>query len=446
MLYKRCYTLSNTFMPCVSLCVLLLAAAWVSAADIKGVRVWRAPDHTRVVFDMAASVEHTVMTLSNPDRIVIDVPRSTFKASLTSLDLGTTPIQRIRTGVRNGKDLRFVLDLQNKVKPRSFVLKASDKAPDRLVLDLYDIQSAPKTTTAEDAAPHGKRDIIVAIDAGHGGEDPGALGPYKLKEKDIVLSISRELKRQLEAIPGYKAILIRDGDYYVGLGKRRTLARKSKADMFVSIHADAFNNPQASGSSVYALSRKGATSASAKFLAQSENSSDLIGGVSLSDKDDVLAGVLFDLSMTATLDSSLNVGKNVLGNMSYINKLHKKQVEQAGFAVLKSPDVPSILIETGFISNPAEAKRLASKSYQRKMASAIADGISKFFYDTAPAGTLVAVNKLKGNTKQTHVIASGDTLSDIAKRYKVSVAHIRNSNNLRSNKIRIGQKLSIPAT
>ena len=445
MVYKYCYTLPYTFFQYALLCVLWLFSATTFAADINGVRVWRAPDHTRVVFDLSASVAHTVMTLNNPDRIVIDVPVSAFKASLNDLDLSKTPIQRIRTGVRNGKDLRFVLDLQANVQPRSFVLKASDKASDRLVLDLYDVGSKPRASVAKAEVPHGKRDIIIAIDAGHGGEDPGALGAHKLQEKDVVLAIARELKRQLDRIPGYKPVMIRDGDYYVGLGKRRSLAREKHADMFVSIHADAFHSPKASGSSVYALSQSGATSASAKFLAQSENSSDVIGGVSLSDKDDVLAGVLFDLSMTATLDSSLNVGKRILGNMGGVNKLHKKQVEQAGFAVLKSPDVPSILIETGFISNPAEAKRLANKRHQRKMASAIADGIGQFFYDTAPEGTLVAANKQRRKQKQTHVIARGDTLSEIAQRYQVSVAHIRDSNNLRSSSIKIGQKLTIPA-
>lgn len=441
MVHKHC----NTVVLFVCLGVISLFGSVAAAADINGVRVWRAPDHTRVVFDLSAAVDHTVMTLNNPERIVIDVPGSRFKAALDGIDFDNTPIQRMRTGVRHGKDVRLVLDLHTGVKPRSFILKASDKAADRLVLDLYDLAQHAEPTVAKVEVPHGQRDIIVAIDAGHGGEDPGAIGAHKLQEKHVVLAIARELQRQLAAVPGYRPVLIRDGDYYIGLGKRRALAREHRADMFVSIHADAFHSPQASGSSVYALSQSGATSASAKFLAQSENSSDVIGGVSLSDKDDVLAGVLFDLSMTATLDSSLNVGKQVLGNMSGVNKLHKHHVEQAGFAVLKSPDVPSILVETGFISNPAEAKRLANKSYQRKMAGAIASGIQQFFYDTAPEGTLIAANKRRSHESRTHVIARGDTLSEIAERYQVSVAHIRNSNNLRSNHIKIGQKLTIPA-
>lgn len=416
------------------------------SADINGVRVWRAPDHTRVVLDLTAPVEHSVLTLNNPERIVIDIEDSRFKGTLDSLELGKTPVERIRTGVRNKKDLRLVLDLQNTVKPRSFVLKANGKAGDRLVLDLYDIDTSTRPGVPKVSVPDGKRDIIIAIDAGHGGEDPGALGPYKLKEKNVVLAIAKALEKQIAAKAGYKPVLVRTGDYYVGLYKRRDIARKHKADLFISIHADAFTSPKAKGSSVYALSQRGATSASARFLAQSENSSDAIGGVSLADKDDVLASVLFDLSMTATLDSSLNVGKHVLSNMGGINKLHKSHVEQAGFAVLKSPDVPSILVETGFISNPAEAKNLSNKSYQRKMAKAIARGVFTFFEASPPEGTLLAKLQKKRRKSQVYTIARGDTLSEIAERYSISLGALRTENNLKNNTIRIGQKLTIPAS
>lgn len=412
------------------------------AADVKGVRVWRAPDHTRVVLDLSSPASHELMTLKNPERIVIDIPASQFKASLASLDLSKTPIKKIRTGVRHGKDLRLVMDLSDAVKPRSFLLKKSSKASDRLVFDLYDQNSAAQKTVAK-TVPKGKRDIIVAIDAGHGGEDPGALGPGKLKEKNVVMAIAKELEWRLKQMPGYQPVLIRTGDYYIGLAKRRQLAREKNADFFVSIHADAFTSPQAHGSSVYALSQRGATSATAKFLAQSENDADMIGGVSLTDKDDILAGVLFDLSMTATLDNSLSIGKHVLKQMGGVNRLHKKHVEQAAFAVLKSPDVPSILVETGFISNPREAKNLASKNYQRKMAKAISTGIDRYFREHPPEGTLLAV-QARAKTKS-YTIARGDTLSGIAQQFSVSVVSLRKVNNLRSNTIRVGQVLTIPA-
>lgn len=420
----------------------ILLSGLVSAADVNGVRLWRAPDHTRLVLDLSGPAEHKLMMLKNPERIVIDIPSSRLKASVSDLDLSKTPIDGIRTGVHNQRDLRIVLDMSALVKPRSFLLKRSEKAADRLVFDLYDNKPNSRPVAAK-TLPNGKRDIIIAIDAGHGGEDPGALGPGKLREKNVVLAIAKELQWRLKSIPGYNPVLVRTGDYYIGLAKRRDIAREKNADFFVSIHADAFTSPKASGSSVYALSQRGATSASAKFLAQTENNSDVIGGVSLTDKDDILAGVLFDLSMTASLNSSLNIGKYVLNEMGAVNKLHKRHVEQASFAVLKSPDVPSILVETGFISNPTEAKNLSSKNHQRKVARAIANGIEQYFKTYPIEGTLIA-SKLKGKGRS-YTISRGDTLSGIAQQYRVSVSALRKANNLKNNNIRIGQVLTIPA-
>ncbi|WP_235898741.1 N-acetylmuramoyl-L-alanine amidase [Parahaliea maris] len=419
--------------------------AW--GTEVHDVRLWRAPDHTRVVFDLTGPAEHRLITLENPSRIVLDISDVSLKASLASLKLDKTPIGTIRSGIREGDDLRVVFDMSEEVKPRSFALKANQQAGDRLVLDLYDLQAASQSEpqpVRKQVDANGRRDLIVAIDAGHGGEDPGALGPNRLREKDVVLAISKELFRLFEQDSGFKPTLIRSGDYYVSLKGRRDLARQRQADLFVSIHADAFTKPQANGASVYALSTKGATSTAAGYLAQRENAADLVGGVSLSDKDDVLAGVLADLSMTSTLDTSLKMGGRVLSRMDTIARLHKRSVEQAGFAVLKSPDIPSILVETGFISNPSEARRLNTRSYQKQMASAIHSGIRDWFSQHPPAGTLLAWQKQQG--AQQYTIARGDTLSGIAQRFNVSVTDLKSANGMSGTRIMVGQTLKIPTS
>jgi N-acetylmuramoyl-L-alanine amidase len=409
------------------------------------VRLWRAPDHTRVVFDLTGPAEHKIFVLQNPTRIVLDVQDTRLKTNLSDLTLTDTPIRQVRSAARDGDDLRIVMDMSASVDPRSFSLKANQQAGDRLVVDLYDkTATAVKPAVKKTATQDSKRNIIIAIDAGHGGEDPGALGPGRRREKDVVLAIAREVNALFKADVGFTPTLIRSGDYYVSLKGRRDLARKRQADLFVSIHADAFKRKEANGASVYALSTRGATSTAARYLAQRENAADLVGGVSLSDKDDMLAGVLADLSMTSTLDTSLQVGAQVLRNVDNVARLHKKNVEQAGFAVLKSPDIPSILVETGFISNPTEAKRLATSSYQKKMARAIHSGIKSYLLAHPPSGTLVAWNKAQGGTEYT--IARGDTLSGIAQRFNVSLSTLKSTNGISGSTIRIGQKLTIPAT
>ncbi|MEM6581105.1 MAG: N-acetylmuramoyl-L-alanine amidase [Pseudomonadota bacterium] len=422
----------------------MLAANQLWSADVHDVRLWRAPDHTRVVLDLTAPAEHNLIVLDKPDRIVIDVEDTALKTSIADLKLDGTPIALIRTGIREGDDLRVVLELSTTVNPRSFFLKANDQAGDRLVLDLYDKAPQKKAVVKKTARHSDKRDIIIAIDAGHGGEDPGAIGPNRQREKDVVLAIAKELEKLLKADKGFRPTMIRTGDYYVSLRGRRDLARKRQADLFVSIHADAFRRKEAFGASVYALSRKGATSTTAQYLAQRENASDLVGGVTLKDKDDVLAGVLADLSMTSTLDNSLKVGSKVLGNMDKIAKLHKRNVEQAGFAVLKSPDIPSILVETGFISNPGESKKLATRSYQQKMARAIHAGIRQWFLAHPPSGTLIAWQRQQQG--QQYVIARGDTLSGIAQRFNVPLSDLKIHNGISGEKILVGQTLRIPTT
>lgn len=415
----------------------------MATTEVHGMRLSQASEYTRLVLDLSGPVRHNIIALQNPSRLVIDIPDARLLASLSADALENTGIRHIRSGVRDGNDLRIVLDMQSDAQPRSFLLGREGNKKDRLVIDLYGEPSAPVKSTVS-SAPQ-RRDIVIAIDAGHGGRDPGALGPRRLREKDVVLGIARQLEAKLKSVGGYRPVMVRTGDQFISLENRRKIARNKRADLFVSIHADAFSSPKAHGSSVFALSQRGATSTTARFLAASENKADQIGGVPLKDKDDVLAAVLFDLSMTANLDASLSAGDYVLQSMGRVSRLHKPRVEQANFAVLRSPDIPSILIETGFISNPQEARRLGTKAYQGKVAGAIYKGLINYFESNPPDGTLVAWRQSSGKGRQ-YVVASGDTLSEIAQRYKVSLGDLRRSNGLTGNNIRIGQKLQIPTS
>ncbi len=435
----------------------VVSAAALSAAEVKNVRLWIAPDNARLVFDLSGAVDHKLFTLANPDRIVLDIGSTTIAAQLAGLDLAGSPLTRLRSGARNGKDLRIVLDLNEAVKPKSFELLPNDQYGHRLVVDLYrkETQSeATKTALPVADNPDTLRPVVIAIDAGHGGEDPGAIGPGRVQEKTVVLGVARELKALLDKEPGFKPQLTRDGDYYISLRNRTQRARQYNADMFVSIHADGFNDSRARGASVWVLSPRGASSEMGRWLAKRENSADLIGGVgsvSLEDKDDVLAKVLLDMSMTASLSDSQQIAQSVHRNMSRFAHMHKPKVEQAGFVVLKSPDIPSILVETGFITNPEEARKLKSAAYQKKMAQAIFAGIKAHFSAKPPALTYLAWQKNGGKRagagKQQYKVVSGDTLSVIASRNGVSLAALRKANGLKNaDHIRVGQLLSIPAS
>ena len=316
---------------------LLLAAVLIAppalTATVEDIRVWRAPDHTRLVLDVSEPLKYSTLELDNPERIVVDMINTTLKSS-TDVALTNTPIKAIRTGVRAGRNLRLVLDLTEQVRLEVFTLSATEVSGDRLVIDLFDLEPKPRIIASQPDNDV-KLDIVVAIDAGHGGEDPGALGPGNIQEKKVVFAIAQELRQLFANTPGFRPVMIRTGDYYVSLAGRRKLAREAQADIFISIHADAFTNPQANGASVFALSLRGASSTTAQYLAQRENAADLVGGVTIAGKDDVLASVLTDLSMTSTLDRSMQVGSSVLGEMKNVARLHKPKVEQAGFAVLK---------------------------------------------------------------------------------------------------------------
>lgn len=459
------------FAAVMSLLFIMMAAVAEPRVNVHDVRLWRAPDSTRVVFDLDNAVTHSLQTLENPHRIVLDIANTSIATNLNKLPLQGTPITALRTSLQANGDLRVVLDLSTAVRAKSFFLKKNAPMDDRLVLDLIDIietkekeaddiasllKAQTKAVKAQIAQPtkvseppsipstH-RRDLIVAIDAGHGGEDPGAIGPNRIREKDVVMQISQKVFNNFSRQKGYKPVLVRRGDYYVGLTQRRDIAQKANADIFVSIHADAFTRSSANGSSVYALSSSGATSASAQFLADKENQSDLMGGVSLDDKDAVLSSVLVDLSMTYKMESSLEVGAGVLRKMGNISRLHSTKVEQAAFAVLKTLDIPSILVETGFISNHAEAKKLSSSAYQQKMADAIYDGVHEYFLRKAPEDTYIAWLRTQKPVESFHVVAKGETLSEISRRYAISMQTLLAYNALPTSNIRIGQKLKIPS-
>ncbi|XXD72701.1 N-acetylmuramoyl-L-alanine amidase [Pseudomonas sp. D2-30] len=454
----------------VGLLLTALAVDAVAETKVNSVRLWRAPDNTRLVFDLTGPVQHSVFTLTAPDRLVIDINGASLGAPL-NVPTANTPITAMRSAQRTPTDLRVVVDLKQAVTPKSFTLAPNAQYGNRLVVDLFDnpadaaptpppptkvatVPAVPVTPTEPaiklPPAPAGKRDIIVVIDAGHGGEDPGASGSRGQREKDVVLSIARELQRQVNGMKGFRAELTRTGDYFIPLRGRTEIARKKGADLFVSIHADAAPSKAAFGASVFALSDRGATSETARWLADSENRSDLIGGagnVSLDDKDRMLAGVLLDLSMTASLTSSLNVGQKVLSNIGRVTPLHKQRVEQAGFMVLKSPDIPSILVETGFISNANEASKLSSSSHQQALARSISSGVRQFFQQNPPPGTYIAWLRDSGKIAQgprDHRVNPGETLAMIAVRYQVSPATLRSANNLQSDELKIGQTLTIP--
>ncbi len=401
-------------------------------------RLWAAPDHTRVVFDTSGPIEHTLFSLNDPERLVVDVPAVRTGASLQAQGKAVGLVKGIRTAQQDTGDLRIVLDLERLTKPRSFTLKPGGQHGHRLVIDLYETEASQKATVKKSVAEKTTRlrDLVIAIDAGHGGDDPGAIGPGRTREKDVVLSIAKRLAALVEQEPGMRPVLVRQGDYYIGLRKRINIARKHGADLFVSVHADGFRDRRVKGSSVFVLSRRGASSEMARWLAEKENAADLAGGVRLDDKDDLLAEVLLDLSQTATIEASVEVAGNMLGELKHLGKTHKSSVQQAGFVVLKSPDIPSVLVETAFISNPSEERKLRDRRHQEALARAMLRGIKGYFASHAPPGTHLAARE--------HVIEVGDTLGHLAQRYDVSLNRLKGYNGLKTDRLRVGDTLRIP--
>jgi N-acetylmuramoyl-L-alanine amidase len=424
--------------------LLLLCAAFAQAATVESIRVWAESGRTRVVLDLSGPVQHNIFTLRGPDRLVVDLEDSQLTDALAAPPDGLGAVTAIRTGRRADGDLRVVLDLNATVRSRSFTAGPNGRYGDRLVIDLHR-EDAPQTVKRASENHRPGRDVVVAVDPGHGGHDPGAIGRGKTREKDVALAIARNLATRIESEPGMKAVLVRSGDYYVDHRERMEIARRNRADLFVSIHADAVNDRRAKGASVYALSLKGASDEAALRLAQRENASELVGGVSLADKDQVLASVLLDLSQNSALSASLDAGAMIIGELAKVGSMHRRTVQQAGFLVLKSPDVPSILVETAFISNPAEEEKLGSQAHKDNLSNAILAGIRQYFYTNPPPETQIAAAVERAPAGQVdYVIARGDTLSEIAARYNVSLSSIRQANKLTGDTVRVGQKLRIP--
>jgi N-acetylmuramoyl-L-alanine amidase len=375
--------------------IIWFASGAADAATVNGVRLWRAPDNTRLVFDLSGPVEHKLADMPGENgqaqRIVITIQDSQFNADASKVNLANTPLARFDTE-KNGSELKLVIDLASRTKPKSFLLPANNQYGNRLVLDLYDEDTKVEVAITKPPA-NGLRDVMIAVDPGHGGEDPGAKGPGNIYEKNITLAIAKELVKRINDTPGYSAFLTRTGDYYVSLRGRTQIARNKGADLFVSIHADAFKDSSAQGAGVFALSQRGATSETARWLAQSENEADLVGGVNLGDKDPMLQEVLLDLSMTATVATSLDMGDKVMDQMKKITKMHRGYVEQAGFVVLKNPDIPSLLIETGFITNVVEARNLSSPVFRSSLAKGIFMGIDNHFRAKPPMDTALAASR-----------------------------------------------------
>ncbi len=422
---------------------MLAAPLAFAGSTVQDVRIWSEDDRTRIVLDLSGPAQHSIFTLRGPDRLVVDLKDSRLADALKNLPTGGA-ISSIRTGVRSNGQLRVVLDLNQAVRSRSFTAGPNEKYGDRLVIDLQRQGNMRTVKRASEERVAG-RDIVIAIDPGHGGHDPGAIGRAKTREKDVALALSKLLAKRINEEPGMQAVLVRNGDYYVDHRERMEIARNKKADLFVSIHADAVEDRRAKGASVYALSLKGASDEASRRLAKRENASDLVGGVSLAGRDPVLASVLLDLSQNAALSASLDVGSEVIQQLARVGQVHKGKVQQAGFLVLKSPDVPSILVETAYISNPEEEKKLRSKSHHNKLTQAILAGIRNYFYENPPPNTQMALNK-KGSSRQqvNHVISRGDTLSEIAERYDVSMSALRSANKLSTDRVKVGQKLRIP--
>lgn len=418
---------------CYVLCVMPLIG---NTTNVDGIRIWTSPDKTRTVFDLSDSTKYQLFELDNPPRVVID-----FKDTV----LNTTPnikkntdIKNIRYSKKDKKNLRVVLDLKKTTKPKSFLLKPTGKYGHRLVVDLPR-ESTKKPTIINDVQP-ANRDVLIAIDAGHGGEDPGAIGPKGTQEKVVTFNIANKIAHLINQEKGMKSFIVRSSDYYIPLRERFAKAREKRADLFVSIHADAFHDSRVNGASVYVLSRKGASSEEAKWLAAKENKSDSIGGVKIEDKEDMLSKVLFNLSQNAAMEESDKAAKAVHNSIKNDIKLHGKGFGRASFVVLKSPDVPSLLVETGYISNPGDEKNLKNPTYVNKLGKKIVAGIKAYFYQSPPPNTWIAAHSKSSR----YVVKSGETLSQIASINNTSVAVIRSINNKKTNSIRAGEVLLLP--
>ena len=409
----------------------------IIAAEINGVRFWQDPEKTRVVFDLSDDVEYKLFTLANPNRLVIDIQKSSLNIDLSKVQLPKAFVSNIRSSSQPSKT-RIVVDLKQKVSPKHFKLQPYQKYSHRLVVDLKPKNGKKKVTkTAESAIKAKNRNVVITIDAGHGGEDPGAPGG----EKGVTLAVAKKLAAMINKEKGMKAVLTRTGDYFVQLRKRTDIARDNRADLFISLHADGFPDKRVRGTSVWILSPEGADSEIGRWLEQKGNASDLAGGVDISHQDPLVAQVILDLSMNYSVGESRKaaelVRKELVKNMP---KMHGKEIKKAAFVFLKMPDIPAMLVEMGFISNKKERKQLKSSKHQRKIAKSILSGVKSYFKANPPDGSLLAeMSKIKS-----YKVRSGDTLSEIAQTYDISVSRLRSHNSLKSDRLRIGQVIQIP--
>ncbi|EAR53916.1 putative N-acetylmuramoyl-L-alanine amidase [Photobacterium sp. SKA34] len=431
------------------------AASW--ANELKGVRIWPAPDETRVVLDLQSKADYSHFSLAGPSRLVVDLKDTKIKTKLPIAVQKSDILTKVRTSTAPAKGTtRLVFEVKRGVTPKIFSLSPTGSYGYRLVLDLPNGTSktigakeeqAEEKATANNLAkmPSGTADIVVAVDAGHGGDDPGSIGPTRKYEKTVTLAVAKKLAAKINATTGMRAVLTRRGDYFVPLGKRSEIARKNKALLLVSIHADGFTKPQPRGASVWVLNTRRANTEIGRWLEQSEKQSELLGGgdvLSSNTKDKYLGRAVLDLQFSYSQKEGYDVATRVLHELRKVARLHKTAPQYASLAVLKSPDIPSLLVETGFITNPTEERLLNTTSHQNQLANAVYKGVLQYFEANPPEGTLFA-SRLKGRGSK-HKVTSGQSLSGIAQKYGVSMASIKAANKLKSNSVNIGQVLIIP--
>jgi len=432
------------------LCIgFMMQTALAAKNEIDGLRIWPSPDNTRIVLDMSSAPEFTYFTLTNPHRLVVDLSNTRNDIPLKSASEQGDLVQKVRYSTpKNKQSARIVVELSRKTAPSLFAMTPTAPYGHRLVIDLADEgRPAAPSVVIDEKSRHRDRDIIVAIDAGHGGEDPGSIGPAGTYEKHITLSIAKKLEAMINAQRGMRAIMTRNGDYYISPNKRPEIARKQKADLLISIHADAFTQPQPKGGSVWVLSMRRADTELGRWMEKTERHSELLGGAAevISDKSSerYLAETILGLSMDHSMATSHDLGNTVIEEMKKVTTLHKRAPQAASLAVLTSPDIPSILVEVGFISNPQEEKNLNWSAYREKLAKAMFNAAKRYFKQVPPDGTLWASEK---SHNRTHKVRSGESLSLLAQRYNVHISSLRAANNLNGDVVRIGQVLTIPST
>jgi N-acetylmuramoyl-L-alanine amidase len=435
------------------ICALIVLAMPVQlmAGQVDGLRLQNLPDKTRLVLDVSEPLGYRLFSLENPPRVVIDVPQASLAGSV-SLAVQGGAVRRARSGSRPGGTLRLVLDLAAMpATVEHFTMEPGGGRGDRIVVDLLSgvapasASDAPRSVQSQEPPPMPEpspapvpAEIVVVIDAGHGGKDPGAIGRRRTREKDVTLAVARHLAERVNAEPGMRAVLTRRSDVYLQLRDRVRVARRHNASLFVSLHADSFKDRRASGSSVYALSNRGASSEAARWLAQQENAADLVGGVSLESLDREVAEVVLDMSQDYTIEASMELGTHVLRHLGSVGRVHKPRVERAGFAVLKAPDIPSVLVELAFLSNPSEELKLRSVSHQKRLAGAVFQGVRDYFGERPP--------QPRSPLPRLHVVQAGETLGGIARRYSVTLDALRNLNGIPGEHLVAGSRLKIPGS